>query len=112
MLRGEHARRAANAQGSVKMDVSQWRQASGKLVAELTHVSKSLWRAKRIVRRLFSTTILRGDKIGLLGPNGAGKTTLLKLILGELKADPAPAHAPAPEPGQQPLGHGAPRLPM
>ena len=33
----------------------------------------------------FSTTILRGDKIGLIGPNGAGKTTLLRLLLGELQ---------------------------
>ncbi len=33
----------------------------------------------------FSSTILRGDKVGLIGPNGAGKTTLLKLILGELQ---------------------------
>jgi len=40
----------------------------------------------------------------LLGPNGAGKTTLLKLILGELQPDPAPAHAPAPEPGHSPWG--------
>jgi ATP-binding cassette subfamily F protein uup len=47
---------------------------------------------------------LRGDKIGLLGPNGAGKTTLLKMILGELKSDPAPANAPAPEPGHSPWG--------
>jgi len=52
----------------------------------------------------FSATILRGDKIGLLGPNGAGKTTLLKLILGELKADPAPPNSPAPEPGHSPWG--------
>jgi ATP-binding cassette subfamily F protein uup len=48
--------------------------------------------------------VLRGDKIGLLGPNGAGKTTLLKLILGEIKPDPAPANAPAPEPGHSPWG--------
>jgi ATP-binding cassette subfamily F protein uup len=48
--------------------------------------------------------ILRGDKVGLLGPNGAGKTTLLKLILGELQADPAPANAPAPSPGELPWG--------
>ncbi|MBB71587.1 MAG: ABC transporter ATP-binding protein [Legionellales bacterium] len=35
----------------------------------------------------FSTTILRGDKIGLIGPNGIGKTTLLKLLLGDLTPD-------------------------
>jgi len=58
---------------------------SGKLVAELDHVSKS-WGARRIVSD-FSTRIQRGDKIGLIGPNGAGKTTLLRLILGELAAD-------------------------
>jgi ATP-binding cassette subfamily F protein uup len=87
--------------GSVNMDVNSG-AASGKLVAELTHVSKSFG-DKHIVRD-FSATILRGDKIGLLGPNGAGKTTLLKLILGEHKADPAPKNAPAPEPGHSPWG--------
>ncbi len=34
--------------------------------------------------RDFSTTILRGDKVGILGPNGCGKTTLLGLILGNI----------------------------
>ena len=87
--------------GSVNMDISSG-ASSGKLVAELTHVSKSFG-TKKIVHD-FSATILRGDKIGLLGPNGAGKTTLLKLILGELQADPAPANAPAPEPGHSPWG--------
>ena len=87
--------------GSVNMDISSG-ASSGKLVAELTHVSKSFG-PKNIVHD-FSATILRGDKIGLLGPNGAGKTTLLKLILGELQADPAPANAPAPEPGHSPWG--------
>ena len=87
--------------GSVNMDISSG-TVSGKLVAELTHVSKTFGE-RRIVDD-FSTTILRGDKIGLLGPNGAGKTTLLKLILGELQPDPPPAHAPKPEPGHSPWG--------
>ena len=87
--------------GSVNMDVNSG-AVSGKLVAELTHVSKSFG-ARKIVDD-FSATILRGDKIGLLGPNGAGKTTLLKLILGELQADAAPPNAPPPEPGHSPWG--------
>jgi ATP-binding cassette subfamily F protein uup len=32
----------------------------------------------------FSTTVMRGDKVGLIGPNGSGKTTLLRLLLGDL----------------------------
>ena len=32
----------------------------------------------------FSTTVMRGDKIGFIGANGSGKTTLLKLLLGEI----------------------------
>ncbi|MBM4055541.1 MAG: ATP-binding cassette domain-containing protein [Planctomycetes bacterium] len=32
----------------------------------------------------FSTTIMRGDKVGIIGPNGSGKTTLLRLLLGQL----------------------------
>ena len=87
--------------GSVNMDVNSG-AVSGKLVAELTHVSKSFG-ARKIVDD-FSATILRGDKIGLLGPNGAGKTTLLKLILGELQADAPPPNAPLPEPGHSPWG--------
>ena len=34
----------------------------------------------------FSTTVLRGDKIGFIGPNGSGKTTLLRILLDDLKA--------------------------
>ena len=37
--------------------------------------------------RDFSTTIMRGDRVGLIGPNGSGKTTLLRLLLGELAPD-------------------------
>lgn len=58
-------------------------ESSGKLVAELKNVNYA-WGDKPIVRD-FSTTIVRGDRIGLVGANGAGKSTLLKLILGELQ---------------------------
>lgn len=58
-------------------------EASGKLVAELTEVSYAFG-SKTIVKN-FSSTIVRGDRIGLVGANGAGKSTLLKLILGELQ---------------------------
>jgi ATP-binding cassette subfamily F protein uup len=80
------ARRAARreALGSVKLDVASGLP-SGKIVAELTRMSKSFG-DKHVVRD-FTATILRGDKVGLIGPNGAGKTTLLKLILGELPPD-------------------------
>ena len=58
---------------------------SGKLVAELEHVSKSY--GDKVIIKDFSCRVMRGDRVGLLGPNGAGKSTLLKLILGELQPD-------------------------
>jgi ATP-binding cassette subfamily F protein uup len=70
--------------GSVKMDVASGLP-TGKIVAELTEVSKSY--GERAIVKRFTGTILRGDKVGLIGPNGAGKTTLLKMILGELSPD-------------------------
>jgi ATP-binding cassette subfamily F protein uup len=36
------------------------------------------------VVRDFTTTILRGDRIGILGPNGCGKTTLIRLLLQDV----------------------------
>jgi len=56
---------------------------SGKVVAELEHVTYGY--DDHVLIRDFSSTILRGDKLGLLGPNGAGKTTLIRLILGDLE---------------------------
>ncbi|MDA0190284.1 MAG: ATP-binding cassette domain-containing protein, partial [Proteobacteria bacterium] len=86
-LRRERAARR-DRQGRVEMALDSGER-SGKLVAELTHVSKRFGEgaAQRTVVRDFSCRLQRGDKIGLIGPNGAGKTTLLRLILGELQPD-------------------------
>ena len=82
-LRAERTARR-EALGSVRMDIASG-VPSGKIVAELTEVSKRY--GDKVIVRDFSATILRGDKVGLIGPNGAGKTTLLKLILGEIAPD-------------------------
>jgi ATP-binding cassette subfamily F protein uup len=82
-MRNERAERR-NVQGNVKLDVAQGEK-SGKIVAELTDVTKRFG-ARTVVDR-FSATLMRGDKVGFVGPNGAGKTTLLKLILGGLQPD-------------------------
>src|SRR5690606_14536750 len=82
-LRRERSSRRER-QGNVNLAVAEG-QRSGKLVAELEHVSHRY--GDLVVIDDLSTTILRKDRIGLIGPNGAGKTTLLKIILGELTPD-------------------------
>ncbi|MCR4378957.1 MAG: ATP-binding cassette domain-containing protein [Rhodospirillales bacterium] len=70
--------------GTVTLAVTEG-QSSGKLVAELEHVSKAY--GDNIIVKDLNLRIQRGDRLGLVGPNGAGKTTLIKLITGELKPD-------------------------
>ena len=82
-LRRERAARR-EVMGSIKLQVDAGER-SGKLVAELEHVSKAY--GDKVLIQDFTTRLQRGDRIGLIGPNGAGKTTLLKLILGEIEPD-------------------------
>ncbi|MFL6279313.1 MAG: ATP-binding cassette domain-containing protein, partial [Vicinamibacterales bacterium] len=82
-LRDERAAYRAES-GPVRMSVDA-ADASGRLVFEAKHVSKSFGGAPII--RDYSQRILRGDRVGLIGPNGSGKTTLLKLLVGELTPD-------------------------
>src|SRR5207247_3293438 len=102
-LRAERAARRERV-GKVELSISSGER-SGKLVAELEHVSKSYspsplgegrersspsplgeGRGEGVVRVVedFSCRVMRGDKIGLIGPNGSGKTPLLRIILGEV----------------------------
>jgi ABC transport system ATP-binding/permease protein len=59
--------------------------ASGKQVLELDRVSHG-FNGTTVINN-FSSTTMRGDRIGIIGPNGCGKTTLLRIMLGELKPD-------------------------
>lgn len=79
-MRLERSQRRA-VSSKVKLSIQEG-QRSGTLVAQAEEVSFSY--GERQIIGDFSTSVMRGDKIGIFGPNGAGKTTLLKLLLGQL----------------------------
>ena len=81
MREERRARREETGSSNLQISVGQ---KSGQLVAELKDISFQYSPHVTIVDR-FSTTIMRGDKVGIIGPNGVGKSTLLKLLLGKLQ---------------------------
>ncbi len=60
-------------QGNVRLAATD-AGTSSRLIVEALDINKSY--GGTVIVREFSTTILRGDRIGVVGPNGAGKTTL------------------------------------
>jgi len=77
----EERRARRERQGQVRLNMQE-AERSGRLVAQVKNLLFGY--ENRPLIKDFSTTVLRGDRIGIIGPNGAGKTTLLKLLLGEI----------------------------
>jgi ABC transport system ATP-binding/permease protein len=82
-LRNERLRRR-ELTGSAVMRLNE-AERSGKLVIEVERVAHG-YEGTPVIKN-FSTTIMRGDKIGIIGPNGSGKTTLLQILLGAVEPD-------------------------
>ncbi len=80
-MRQERAQRREQT-GNVRLAIQE-AERSGRLVVEAEKIHFAFGDHK--ILEGFSTTILRGDKVGMIGPNGSGKTTLLKILLGELE---------------------------
>ena len=84
-MRDERTERR-NKVGTARLQIQEGGR-SGQLVAEVKNASFAYADENTDSQPIiddFSTTIMRGDKIGIIGPNGAGKTTLLRLLLGQL----------------------------
>ena len=82
-MRGEVEQRRARS-GNMRLMV-QDAERSGRLVIEAKNIALAYDNSPLITD--FSTTVMRGDKIGVIGPNGCGKTTLLRILLGEIDPD-------------------------
>ncbi len=82
-MREERAKRREKT-GKVKLE-TEHAKPSGKKVIQVDKMSFG-W-AENVIVRDFSTTVLRGDRVGLIGPNGSGKSTLIQLLLGQISPD-------------------------
>jgi ATP-binding cassette subfamily F protein uup len=80
----EQYRQRRNRSGKVKLQLDKGEQ-SGKLVFDAENINLAF--GDNTVIRDFSTTIMRGDRIGIIGPNGVGKSTLIRVLLGKLTPD-------------------------
>jgi ATP-binding cassette subfamily F protein uup len=80
-MRAERSARRAKV-GNVNMKLTE-AEKSGVKVIDVENMSFSYPNGRLLVRD-FTTTLMRGDKIGIIGPNGAGKSTLIKLLLGQI----------------------------
>jgi len=80
-MRRERSERRSS-EGKVRMTIQQG-QRSGNVIADVKNAAFAY--GDHQVLCDFSTTIMRGDRIGIIGRNGTGKTTLLRLLLGQLR---------------------------
>ena len=87
-MRRQRAERREH-EGTVKMEAAAAERSGKRLV--VADSVRFAFDDQTIVKD-FSTTILRGDRIGIVGPNGSGKTTLIRLLLGELEPDAGSIH--------------------
>lgn len=74
------ARRTTTGTATMKLDTAA---PGGVSVLKVKDVSFAYDGGRQVISH-FTTTVLRGERIGILGPNGAGKTTLLNLLTGRL----------------------------
>lgn len=77
MREGQRMRRARAGRANIAFSEAEQ---SGKLVIQAERIGYAY--VGRFYVKAFSTTLMRGDKVGIIGPNGCGKTTLLQLLLG------------------------------